>query len=117
MAGWGPGPSSSLGGGTGAAAGPESRGPGAGASDLHSIVATITVDDQHRFPVMVKNTLGEPPAGVLVLGAKDLTSKGQPSAALGGVAWTLSGGQVAIEGVAGMTADHSYLVTLLVLGR
>lgn len=80
-----------------------------------SFTTSVTVEES-ALPVRVKNQLRGAPVGVLLVAAQDLTAKGQPPVALGSVGWSAAGGQVLISALAGITAGHSYRLTLLVLG-
>lgn len=81
-----------------------------------SSIVTVTVDEAHTFPLRVKSGIRSTPAGVAVVGARDLTAKGQPPASVGSAAWSASGDTLLVTSVSGITPGHSYRLSLLVLG-
>jgi hypothetical protein len=96
------------------------------AADILNSGITITNTNGFLQPVSEITTLpvrfqwgtkmSSTPVGVLIVDAQDLTEKGQPKVSLGSPAWGLSGDQLHVTAISGLTAGHKYRITFLVLG-
>jgi hypothetical protein len=75
---------------------------------------TVNIDVSHTFPLRVKNALGHPPAAVFIAQAVALPQRA--AASVSAPAWDVSGDQILIHDIPGLTADQAYSITFLVLG-
>lgn len=66
--------------------------------------------------ISFRNTLPSRPAGVLTLGARDVTDRNASSVALGDIAWDSTADQVLVSDIAGLQPTRKYQISLLVIG-
>lgn len=88
---------------------------GIGLGGLRGREATVTLVAPLSGPLRVSHGLGAPPAGVLVLGAEDTTTRSP--AAVAGLGWSVAGDGIHINAVGGLTDGHTYSLRLFILGR
>jgi hypothetical protein len=86
--------------------------------NANAFIVTATLPQDQTFPVRLKNQLqgGKPPVGVLIIRASDKTAKGKPSVSVGTPGWEVSGDNVHLTSISGLTTGHAYELVVLVLG-